>query len=55
MPISTVRESKSLTNQQLADFALQEDRAARAARKRGDYAGAIEHDRERDAITKLLQ
>lgn len=55
MPISTMREVAKLTNQQLADFALEEDRAARAAARKGDTAQVIVHERERDAIARLLQ
>lgn len=55
MPVSTIRETAKLTNQQLADFALQEDRAARAARRRGDMSEAAAHDLECAAIAGLLQ
>lgn len=42
------------TSQGLADMALAEDRAARAARARGDTATALAHERERDALCSLL-
>ena len=43
-----------LTSQQIADMALSEDRAARAARARGDTATADSHERERDSLCALL-
>ncbi len=55
MPVSTMREAAKLTNQQLADFALEEDRAARRARRRGDMAAAALHDRECTSIARLLK
>lgn len=45
---------KRPTSQEVADMALSEDRAARAARARGDTATAESHDRERDALCALL-
>lgn len=44
-----------MTNQQLADMALQEDRAARAARRAGHYDAAAEHQACADQLTELLQ
>lgn len=35
-------------------MALAEDRAARAARARGDLEAALSHERERDSLCDLL-
>ncbi len=43
-----------LTPQQAADMALAEDRAARAAWRRGDPATAVQHERERDSLCDLV-
>lgn len=43
-----------LTNQQLADMALEEDQAARRARAAGRHDDAQAHDREADALARLL-
>lgn len=43
-----------LSSQQIADMALEEDRARRAALARGDMAKALEHDREADSLCALL-
>lgn len=44
-----------MTNQQLADMALQEDQAARAARARGHYDAAREHQACADQLAELIQ
>jgi hypothetical protein len=57
MPVSDIIRlgiGERLTSQQIADMALEEDRAARRARDRGDTATATEHSRERDSLCTLL-
>lgn len=56
MPVSTVLASGTakLTNQQIADFMLAEDRMARSARSRGDYAKARYHDAEVRRLAEAL-
>lgn len=57
MPISQLLYLRTarLTNQQVADFALEEDRAARAARRRGDSEAAAAHEYEVAQLSRLLQ
>lgn len=55
MPVSTLRETASLTNQQIADFALQAHQAARAASARGDAEAMKAYQAEADALAKLLK
>lgn len=56
MPVSTVlaRGIVKLTNQQIADMMLSEDRLARSARARGDYAKARYHDAEVRRLAEAL-
>lgn len=56
MPVSTVlaRGIVKLTNQQIADMMLSEDRLARSARARGDYAKARHHDAEVRRLAEAL-
>lgn len=57
MPVADIMrlgQSGRFTSQQIADMALAEDRAARAARARGDAATADSHERERDSLCALL-
>jgi hypothetical protein len=44
----------SLTSQQIADVALEEDRARREAERRGDTATAALHDEEVKRLADLL-
>lgn len=44
-----------VTNQSLADLALQADQERRAAAKRGDRKRAAEHDKESRALASLLR
>ena len=44
-----------MTNQQIADMALAEDQARRAAERRGDSATAAAHDREAERLAALLR
>lgn len=57
MSVSKILNVKTgdLTNQQIADFALQEDRARRAALKRGDVDTAADHNREMIALAEQLK
>lgn len=50
-----LRFSAPLTNQQIADMALQSDRAAREARRAGRWADADRHQREADKLAGMLQ
>jgi hypothetical protein len=43
----------TLTSQQLADFALEADQAARRARERGDSEAAEAYQSEADALAEL--
>lgn len=56
MPVSDILTLKvaRLTNQQIADMMLSEDRLARSAAKRGDYAKAREHRAEVDKLSSVL-
>lgn len=57
MPVSDMIRlgvAGGLTTQQIADLALAEDRAARAARAKGNEAEARAHDREADALARLM-
>lgn len=44
-----------MTGQQIADFALEEDRARRRAEARGDHKSALQHDAEIDLLAKLFR
>lgn len=58
MPIAEIisrGKSGRWTRQQLADMALSEDRAARAARARGDMEAAAGHDRESAALCRMME
>lgn len=56
MPVSDMVRlgTGNLTPQQLADMALAEDRAARAARARGNQWQAAQHRAESDALCDLM-
>lgn len=43
-----------LSNQQLADMALQEDQAARRAFRTGEHARALMHQNRVDALADML-
>lgn len=53
MPVSTLIGVEQLTASDLASFALEADRERRAAIRRGDLAGAAEHDREAARLAAL--
>lgn len=57
MSIAKMLKAKTatLTNQQIADFALQEDRAKRAALERGDRAKAEHHECEAVELLRQLK
>lgn len=56
MPVSDILALKvaKLTNQQIADMMLSEDRLARSAAKRGDHASARKHRAEVDKLAGVL-
>lgn len=56
MPLADIikLEGRRMTSQEIADMALSEDRAARAARRRGDHATAQAHDDESAKLCTLL-
>lgn len=56
MPVSDILALKvaKLTNQQIADMMLSEDRLARSAAKRGDYAASRKHRAEVDKLAGVL-
>lgn len=56
MPVSDILRNRTgrLTNQQIANFMLEEDRAARAAAKRGDYIAEQRHKSEVERQAKAL-
>ncbi len=57
MPVSDLTRLglANLTNQQLAELALEADQAARRARKRGDSQAAAEYQAEADALADQLK
>lgn len=57
MPVSDLLRlghGQAMTSQQVADMALHEDRAARAARAKGDIEAALFHEQEADALCRLI-
>jgi hypothetical protein len=54
MPVSDMVQGAGLTPQQVADLALEEDRAARRALARGDAPAAWDHTVERDALCRAM-
>lgn len=56
MPLASIMRlaGQRPTSQELADMALSEDRAARAARARGEEEEAKAHEEERDALCDLI-
>lgn len=50
-----LRFQQPLTNQQLADMALKEDQAARAARAAGRHLDALMHQLEADKLAGLIR
>lgn len=58
MPVADIIRlglAPGMTNQQIADMALAEDQARRAAERRGDSATAAAHDREAERLAALLR
>lgn len=57
MPISTSLRlgTAKLTRQQLADLALEEYRAMRRARDRGDRLAVLLHEDELHKLTKMME
>jgi hypothetical protein len=55
MPVSTLREARTLTAAELATFALQEDQERRRAERRGDMARAAELESEVERLCRLSQ
>ncbi len=55
MPVSDILHLARMTNQQLADLALQSDRDARRARGAMDHEAARRHERERDRLLGAMK